>query len=89
MAMKINTRGNREFELVFESETKLLSLDKKFVAAEVHIPNGDVLFLRTNQPLSPQDTRLVDIWLGSQPKMVRDVSPTMFDKIVSTEHNKT
>jgi hypothetical protein len=87
--MKINQRSTREFELNFDSGTKLLAIDKKFVAAEVHIPNGDVLFLRSNKPMEPYDIKLVDIWLGAQPKLVRNVDPGMFDKIISKEHTKT
>lgn len=87
--MKINTRSAREFELCFESGTKLLSIDKKFVAAEVHIPNGDILFLRSNKPMNPYDIKLIDIWLGAQPKIVRNVDPSLLDKVISREHNNT
>ena len=87
--MKINTRGAREFELCFESGTKLLSIDKKFVAAEVHIPNGDILFLRSNKPMDAYSIKLIDIWLGAQPKIVRNVDPSLLDKVISREHNNT
>lgn len=88
MAMKINTRSSREFELVFESGTRLLALDKKFVAAEVQLPNKETHYLRTNSPLSQTDIRLVDVWLGSQPKQVLQVGQREFDIVINNEHNK-
>ena len=88
MAMKWNHRSQRELEILFDTGSKVLHLDRQAVAAELHLPDGNRRYLRTARPLPAGDLRLIDIWFGSQPRMIQPVPDSAFDEILNKEHNK-
>lgn len=86
--MKWNHRSQRELEILFDTGSRVLHLDRQAVAAELCLSNGTSRYLRTARPLNATDLRLIDIWFGSQPRMIQSVPDSAFDEIVNKEHNK-
>jgi len=84
--MKWHNLSDREIELVFDSGTRILILDRRNVAAEVVLPNQHRIYVKTTRPLTTADQHRVQVWWGSQPHMIKPVSDDVFENIIKKEN---
>ena len=82
--MRWRTISKREIDIAWPTGTKVYLLDKKPTAAKV-VTNHTTTVAMTNRVLSPDDQRLVNMWLECQPSAVRYISDQQLEKIIDGE----
>jgi hypothetical protein len=86
--MKWRTISKREIDITWPTGTKVYLLDKKPTAAKV-VTSHTTTVAMTNRELSPDDQRLVSMWLESQPNAVRHISDHQLEKIIDGEGQRS
>ena len=86
--MKWNQRSKREVELIFESGTTVLMIDRKPAAAKIPQSATITQVITTKRQLDADSKRLIDMWLDNQPTRVIMVTDDIIENIIETESKK-
>lgn len=86
--MKWNQRSKRELELIFESGTTVLMIDRKPAAAKIPQSETVTQVITTKRQLDAESKRLLDMWLGNQPTRMTMVTDDIIENIIESESKK-